>query len=99
MDNNEQIAEAVVSAKPLFAKGWISVKDQLPDFDINVLMFHEIETINEGIFPYIEIGYVSSLTQGKDYMQAEWMDKEHNRLASPSHWMRLPKQPVGHNFK
>jgi hypothetical protein len=68
--------------------------DQLPDSDVEVLMYQEIETTDEGIFPYIEIGCVSSLTRTKNYRDAEWIDKEYNRLASPSHWMPLPAPPV-----
>ena len=91
MDNKKQ---NVVFRKRLPAKGWISVKDRLPDLNVNVLMYHEIETTDEGIYPYLEIGYLSNSMKGKDFGGLEWMDKEHNSLSSPSHWMRLPKLPV-----
>lgn len=83
-----------VSAKSISVKGWISVEDRLPDRNINVLMYHVIETTDEGIYPYLEIGYLTAPMEGENLGDLEWMDKEHNRLSSPSHWMRLPKPPV-----
>lgn len=91
MDNKKQ---NIVFRKRVPAKGWISVKDQLPDLNINVLMYHEIETTDEGIYPYLEIGYLSNPMKGGNLGDIEWMDKEHNSLSSPSHWMRLPKPPL-----
>jgi hypothetical protein len=84
----------VVSSKSVSVKGWIPVKDRLPDLNVNVLMYHEIETTDEGIYPYLEIGYLSNPMKGGNFGDLEWMDKEHNSLSSPSHWMRLPKLPV-----
>jgi len=91
MDNKKQ---NVVFRKRLPAKGWISVKDRLPDLNVNVLMYHEIETTDEGIYPYLEIGYLSNPMEAGSFGDIEWMDKEHNSLSAPSHWMRLPKPPA-----
>jgi len=91
MDNKKQ---NVVLKKRLSAKGWISVKDRLPDLNVNVLMYHEIETTDEGIYPYLEIGYLSNPMEAGSFGDIEWMDKEHNSLSAPSHWMRLPKPPA-----
>lgn len=93
MENKKQ---NVVSAKSVSANGWISIEDQLPNLNVNVLMYHEIETTDEGIYPYLEIGYLSAPMEGENFENLEWMDKEHNSLSSPSHWMRLPKPPVSH---
>jgi hypothetical protein len=90
MDYNNQ---NVVSAKSVSFKGWISVEDKLPDLNVNVLMYHEIETTDEGIYPYLEIGYLNAPMEGETFGNIEWMDKEHNSLSSPSHWMPLPNLP------
>ncbi len=90
MDYNNQ---NVVSAKSVSFKGWISVEDQLPDLNVNVLMYHEIETTDEGIYPYLEIGYLSSPMPGENYLDLAWMDKEHNSLSAPAYWMTLPNFP------
>ena len=95
MENKKQ---NVVPAKSVSVRGWISIKDQLPALNVNVLMYHEIETTDEGIYPYLEIGYLSAPMEGENFGDIEWMDKEHNSLSSPSHWMRLPKPPVARKF-
>lgn len=90
MENKKQ---RVFFRKSLAVKGWVSVEDRLPDFELNVLMYHEIETTDEGIYPYLEIGYLNNPMKGGNFGDLEWMDKEHNRLSSPSHWMPLPNFP------
>lgn len=82
------------SAKPKSTKGWILVKSKLPEIGCNVLMYHEIETVEEGISPFIEIGYLSQATNEEHITDLEWRDNEHNRLSSPVYWMPLPKLPV-----
>lgn len=98
MNDNEQNAgiksNDSVEVKHLSAKGWIAVEDRLPYLDVNVLMYHEIETINEGIYPYLEIGYLTCPREEEKHIELAWMDKEHNRLTSPLHWMLLPKPPI-----
>lgn len=97
MDKIEQMAnkkQNIAFRKRVPTKGWISVKDRLPDFNVNVLMYHEIETTDEGIYPYLEIGYLNAPMEDENFGDIGWMDKEHNSLSSPSHWMRLPKPPV-----
>lgn len=73
---------------------WILVKSKLPETDRNVLMYHEIETVEEGIFPYIEIGYLTQTIDENQKAVLEWKDKEHNRLSSPIYWMPMPNPPA-----
>jgi len=73
---------------------WISVKDKLPEFDVNVLIYWRLQKDKKegGYWDMIEIAHVSSITQGKDYINTEWKDSEYNQK-SPTHWMSLPEPP------
>lgn len=97
MDKIEQMdykKQSAALSKSKSTKGWILVEDRLPDLNVNVLMYFEIETAEEGIFSYIEIGYATEYTDEKNSVKLEWRDKEHNSLSSPVHWMPLPNLPV-----
>lgn len=96
MDKTEQMnykKQNLALAKLASVNGWISVEDQLPDLNVNVLMYYELETTDEGIYPYLEIGYLSNPMPPEDCEDLEWMDKEHNSLSSPVYWMPLPNLP------
>lgn len=71
---------------------WIDANKELPYFDVDVLCYYEIESKKDGTYKYMVIGYVRSITSGKDYKNAEWVDKEYNNI-TPTHWMTLPEPP------
>jgi len=75
---------------------WISPKEKLPDFDVDVLIYYEIES-KTTTYKYIEIASVTSITQGKDYKNAEWKDKEYNSK-EPLMWMPFPDYPSTNNL-
>ncbi len=61
------------------AKQWISVKEQLPEYDVEVLTF---ETGN------YKVNAVSKYTQW-------WWDSDEGFQRNPTHWMPLPAAPKG----
>lgn len=66
--------------------GWISVKDELPDYRENVIVFTE---------GHIDVGHLArgrygSLWWERDSVNA-WKDNE--VLKDVTHWMPLPDEP------
>ena len=61
------------------SNGWISVKERLPEYDVEVLTF---ETGN------YKVNAVSEYTQW-------WWDSNEGFERNPTHWMPLPKVPKG----
>jgi hypothetical protein len=61
------------------AQQWISVKERLPEYDVEVLTF---ETGN------YKVNAVSEYTQW-------WWDSNEGFERNPTHWMPLPKVPKG----
>jgi hypothetical protein len=61
------------------AQQWISVKEQLPEYDVEVLTF---ETGN------YKVNAVSKYTQW-------WWDSDEGFQRNPTHWMPLPAAPKG----
>ena len=59
------------------SNGWISVKERLPEYDVEVLTF---ETGN------YKVNAVSEYTQW-------WWDSNEGFERNPTHWMPLPKVP------
>lgn len=92
-EKTKQSANKRIAGKRII-HDWILVKSKLPETDRNVLMYHEIETVEEGIFPYIEIGYLTQTIDENQKAVFEWKDKEHNSLSSPIYWMPLPSPPA-----
>lgn len=84
-------------ARVCYFMEWISVKERIPDFEIDVLVYYTIQKDKKNrdgdrFGRYIEIGCVSSITRGKSYENVEWRDKSYNAL-NPTHWMPLPEPP------
>lgn len=92
-NNNKQVANNSKDEGRIVPE-WILVKNKLPEIGCNVLMYHEIETVEEGIFPYIEIGYLTQTIDENQKTVFEWKDKEHNSLSSPIYWMPMPNPPA-----
>jgi hypothetical protein len=67
--------EKMVDVNP--SSGWISVKERLPEYDVEVLTF---ETGN------YKVNAVSEYTQW-------WWDSNEGFERNPTHWMPLPKPP------
>ncbi len=61
---------------------WISVKDKLPEFDIEVLTSWRSDSST-----FIEINYVESITTYASGSSARWKGIE------PTHWQPLPSPP------
>jgi hypothetical protein len=73
---------------------WISVKDKLPENDVEVLVFNPKDGITIGEFDSDRVsGYVESdgsyfcVNSGWS-IQYDWAP-----YMSPTHWMPLPKEP------
>ena len=58
---------------------WISVSDQLPEFDKAVIFGYSDSH-------FVFIGYL-------DGEELQWYDLEGGRVARPTHWMPLPEPP------
>jgi hypothetical protein len=70
---------------------WISVKKELPEFDENVLVFYTIEGKDQ-IHEYWDIGFLRSITKGKNFKSEEWLGKDYSPI-DPTYWMPLPLSP------
>lgn len=75
---------AKINAESLIAKSWISVKDRLPEFDTNVLVYYTI-----GIHEYWEIGRLESVLNTANGESPSWIDTDYNAI-DPALWMPLP---------
>ena len=62
---------------------WISVSDQLPEFDKAVIFGYSDKH-------FVFIGYL-------DGEELQWYDLEDGRVARPTHWMPLPEPPKEEN--
>lgn len=72
---------------------WISVKDRLPELEIDVLIYWQLKKSNEdGFYDMIEIAMLKSITQRKESIYTEWVNGDYE-TKSPTHWMPLPKPP------
>ena len=66
----------------LESENWISVKDKLPDNNIEVLLY-----VNDGLGMYVSHGYYDSERE-----HAKWRECSLN-LMTVTHWRPLPKPP------
>jgi len=73
---------------------WISVKDQLPEFEQSVLVYYEWTAGSGTVYREIEVGFLSSITKGASYLNAYWVSECERHSIEPSHWMPLPEKPT-----
>lgn len=75
---------------------WKDATKDFPPYDEYVLCYYEIardkKDKEKEPHRYMEIGSLSSITEGKGFKRGDWNDKDHNRI-TPSHWMKLPEAP------
>ena len=77
---------------------WISVKDMLPDFDTQVLLFDNWQDNSGDIHGDVRVGYLSSYRafstpNGKE-IDPEWRSEF---VFNITHWMPLPEPPKPDN--
>lgn len=75
-------------------KNWISIKEQLPDLEQDVLLYDDWKA-KEGKVGDIRVGYLSEFvtrktSEGKTY-HCEWRGTEF--AFNITHWMPLPSPP------
>ena len=68
---------------------WISVKDKLPEYGEDVLVYYTIERKDKTKMDIIEIGFLNSITTGKNFSWTEWKNGNHDTL-HPLFWHKLP---------
>ena len=79
------------SITKLKANGWISVTEQLPEYEIAVLV------CSAGDSNTIEICRLESKTERKESISQEWIIGKTGRdiwYYDVTHWMELPKAPL-----
>ena len=75
--------ERLITALDKADKGWISIKDRLPDDDVSILICSERKTISKATY---------SSDMGRYYIADS--DLWYNEL-DITHWMPLPEPPKG----
>ncbi len=76
---------------------WVSVDEELPDFEEKVLVFYQWETRHNKkveALTGIDICHLSSITKNKHNQIAEFVDREYNGVSNVTHWQPLPKPPL-----
>ena len=71
---------------------WISVKDRLPDFEKEVLIFYPWQGQSGVKYETISVASLEDMTTGKNHLSTHWTDGEHHTV-NPTHWMPLPEPP------
>jgi hypothetical protein len=66
--------------------GWISVKDELPNYRENVIVFTE---------KHIDVGHLARGRYGSLWWERDSVDvwKDNEVLRDVTHWMPLPEEP------
>jgi Protein of unknown function (DUF551) len=73
---------------------WISVEDDLPYYDVDVLIYWRLEKDKNigGYYDMIEIAHLTSVTQGKGFKSQLWENRNYDGK-KPTHWQLLPAPP------
>ena len=93
MENgNLNNSETPTDAKRLLAADWISVKDQLPEYNLPVLVCQAGEENS------VAICRLDSKTERKESVSCEWLEGRtsyDNWYYDVTHWQRLPAAANG----
>jgi len=87
MKKNKLTTKTQLEANPILGNGWISVKDQLPEYDLPVLV------CEAGKENSIDICRLESKTERKDCISHEWLQGKTSFdvwYYDVTHWQRLP---------
>jgi hypothetical protein len=74
---------------------WISVKERLPEYEVDVLLFDDWKSNDGKIYKDVRVGYLREVItrKGSDgiYNTCEWGGTEY--AFNITHWMPLPEPP------
>lgn len=87
MKKDDLTTKTPPDAKRLLAAGWISVKDQLPEYNFPVLVCQAGEENS------VAICRLESKTERKESISCEWLEGRtsyDNWYYNVTHWQRLP---------
>lgn len=87
MNTDELSTKTSPDAKRMLAAGWISVKDQLPEYNLPVLV------CQAGKEDSVAICRLESKTESKESVSCEWLEgrlSNDNWYYDVTHWQHLP---------